>query len=195
MKTSLLCVMVAVAVVVLLVAAPAGAAPTGIGIGAHGGYGQSKDAESGSPLAGAHVVVNLTSWLGAVASVEFKFEEDHVEEGIDFDVSSYPITLMGRVYLPVKGLSPYVAAGAQYKIIKYGGDLFEDYEVDDSENSFGWVLGAGAALSSGKNLEIFGEVLYELNDPERDVENAIESAEDFNYDQVSFRAGMTLFFN
>lgn len=194
-KKSALVLLLAVTALVAFAVIPAAAAPTGIGIGAHGGYSQSKDAESGSPLAGAHVVVNLTSWLGAVASAEFKFKEDHVESGIDFDVSSYPVMLMGRVYLPMESFSPYVAAGAQYKIIKYGGDLFEDYEVDDSENSFGWVLGAGASFSSGDALEIFGEVLYELNDPERDVENAIDNAEDFNYDQMSFRAGITLYFN
>ena len=195
MKSTLFFSLVVVAVLAVFAVGPAAAAPEGIGIGAHGGYGQSKDAESGSPLAGAHVVVNLTSWLGAVGSVEFKFKEDHVEEGIDFDVSCYPITLMGRVYLPVEGFSPYVAAGAQYKIIKYGGDLFEDYEVDDGENSFGWVLGAGVSLTSGESLELFGEVLYELNDPERDVDVAIENAKDFNYDQMSFRAGLTLYFN
>lgn len=193
MKTSVFSVLAAVTALVALTVAPAAAAPTGIGLGVHGGYSQSNDAETGSPLAGAHLVVNLTSWLGAVAAVEFKFKEDHVEDGIDFDVSSYPIALMGRVYLPVEGFSPYVAAGAQYKMMKYGGDLFDDYAVHDGENSFGWVLGAGVAFSSGDVLGIFGEVLYELNDPERDVENAIENAEDFNYDQMSFRVGITLF--
>ncbi len=179
----------------LFLASVAGAAPTGLGFGVHGGYGQSKDAESGSPLAGVHVTMNVTSWLGAVASADFKFKEDYVENGIDFDVESYPITLMGRVYLPMEGFSPYVAGGAQYKIIKYGGDLFEDYDLDDSENSFGWVLGAGAEFSPSDSFELFGEVVYELNDPDRDVDNAVENAKDFNYDQFAFRAGITFFLN
>ena len=195
MKPSRFTLMLVLSVFMLFAAGDAGAAPTGLGLGVHGGYGQSKDAESGSPLAGAHVTMNVTSWLGLVASAEFKFKEDHVESGIDFEVESYPINLLGRVYLPVEGFSPYVTGGAQYKIIKYGGDLFENYDVDDGENSFGWVLGAGAEFNPNDSFELFGEVLYELNDPERDVENAVENAEDFNYDQVSFRAGITFFLN
>jgi len=195
MKLSKAAMLLVVGALVVFAAAQASAAPTGLGIGVHGGYGQSKDAESGSPLAGAHLVMNVTPWLGVVASAEFKFKEDHVEDGIDFEVESYPINLLGRIYLPIEGFSPYVTAGAQYKIIKYGGDLFENYDVEDGENSFGWVLGGGAEFNPNDSFEFFGEVLYELNDPERDVENAVENAEDFNYDQVSFRAGITFFLN
>mgnify|MGYP001825938731 CR=1 FL=1 len=195
MKSSRFILLLVVGAFVLFTSVSASAAPTGFGIGVHGGYGQSKDADSGSPLAGAHLIMNVAPWLGVVASAEFKFKEDHVESGIDFEVESYPINLLGRIYLPVEGFSPYVTGGAQYKIIKYGGDLFEDYEVDDSETSFGWVLGAGAEFNPNDSFEIFGEALYELNDPDRDVDNAIENAEDFNYDQVSFRAGITFFLN
>jgi opacity protein-like surface antigen len=192
---ALLTLLIASAALTVLLAVPAGAATTGLGLGVHGGYGQSIDAESGSPLAGAHVIMNITSWLGAVASVDFKFKEDLVESGIDYDVESYPITLMGRIYIPAGGLSPYVAGGFQYRIVKYGGDLFEDFEVDDSENAFGWVAGAGAEFGSGGSFALFGEVLYEMSDPERDVQNAVEDAQDFKYDQWSVRAGITLFLN
>ncbi len=171
------------------------AVPAGLGLGAHGGYGQSKDAESGSPLAGAHLIMNVTSWFGAVASVDFKFKEDLVEGGIDYDVESYPITLMGRIYIPAGGFSPYVAGGFQYRVIRYGGNLFEDYEVDDSETAFGWVVGAGAEFSPSDVFGLFGEVLYEANDPERDLESAVEDAGDFEYDQWSIRAGLTLYLN
>jgi opacity protein-like surface antigen len=195
MKRSLACLPVVTLGLVALCVAPALAAPSGLGLGVHGGYGQSVDAESGSPLAGAHLVLNVTSWLGAVASVDFKFKEDLVENGIDYDVESYPITLMGRVYIPAGGFSPYVAGGFQYRIIKYGGNLFEDFEVDDSENAFGWVAGAGAEFNSSDSFGFFGEVLYEMSDPERDVENAVENAKDFKYDQWSVRAGITFFLN
>jgi len=175
--------------------AAAAAAPAGLGLGAHGGYGQSADAEEGSPTVGAHLVLNVASWLGVVGSVDFKFKEDLVESGIDYDVESYPITLMGRVYLPLESFSPYVAGGFEYRIIKYGGDLFEDFEVDDSEEAFGWVAGAGAAFNPSESFEIFGEILYEAIDAERDLGNAIEDAEDFEYDQWSVRAGITFYLN
>ncbi len=187
--------LIASAALIVVLAVPALAAPTGLGLGVHGGYGQSVDAESGSPLAGAHVIMNVTSWLGAVASVDFKFKEDLVENGIKYDVESYPITVMGRIYIPAGGFSPYIAGGFEYRIIKYGGDLFEDYEVDDSESAFGWVAGAGVELGSSDSFGLFGEVLYEMVDPERDIENAVEDAEDFKYDQWSVRAGITFFTN
>ena len=192
MRVALGSLIVSAALIVVL-AKPAGAGSTGLGLGIHGGYGQSVDAESGSPLAGAHVIANVTPWLGAVASVDFKFKEDLVENGIEYDVESYPITVMGRIYIPVGGLSPYIAAGFQYRIIKYGGNLFEDYEVDDSESAFGWVAGAGVELSSSDSFGLFAEVLYEAIDPERDIEDAVEDAEDFKYDQWSVRAGITFF--
>lgn len=190
-----LTLLVASTALAALCVAPAVAAPTGLGLGVHGGYGQSVDAENGSPLAGAHVILNVTSWLGAVASVDFKFKEDLVESGIDYDVESYPITVVGRIYIPAGGFSPYVAGGFEYRIIKYGGDLFEDYEVDDSESAFGWVAGAGVEFGSSDSFGLFGEVLYEMSDPERDIENAVEDAEDFKYDQWSIRAGITFFMN
>jgi hypothetical protein len=70
--------------ITIAVCLPALAAPAGLGLGAHGGYGQSVDAESGSLIAGR-------------------------------------------------------------------------------------VAGAGAVVSPGDDYEVFGEVLCELNDPERDL--------------------------
>jgi len=174
---------------------PVQAAPTGLGLGAHGGYGQSVDAESGSPVAGVHAVLNPATWLGVVASVDYKFEEDCSVEESEYSVESYPLTLMARVYFPTETFSPYLAAGVQYRIIKYGGDLFDDVELDDSENAFGWVAGAGAVVNPSDSYEVFGEVLYELNDPERDLGEAVEDAGDFKYDQWSVRAGFTFFLN
>jgi opacity protein-like surface antigen len=181
--------------ITIAVCLPALAAPAGLGLGAHGGYGQSVDAESGSLIAGAHAVLNPTTWLGVVASVDYKFEEHHSVEENEYSVESYPLTLTARVYFPTQTFSPYIAAGVQYRIIKYGGDLFEDVELDDSEDAFGWVAGAGAVVNPGDDYEVFGEVLYELNDPERDLGDAVEDAGDFKYDQWSVRVGFTFFLN
>ena len=175
--------------------APAFAAPVGIGLGAHAGYGESKDADSGSMLAGAHIVLNVLPFLGVVGMVDYKFEEDHSEAGQDYTVKSYPLTAMGRFYIPIASFSPYVAAGVQYRLINYGGDLFEDTELDDSDSSFGWLVGAGAEFDLNENFAFFGEVRYEASDPDRDVENAIEDAKDFKYDQWSVRGGITFFLN
>lgn len=176
-------------------AVPVSAAPVGLGLGAHGGYGQSKDAESGSPLAGAHVILNVAPFLGVVGMLDYKFEEDYEESGEEYTVKSYPLSAMARIYIPVLSFSPYVAAGVQYRLINYGGNLFEDTELDDSDSAFGWLVGAGAEFATSSNFGLFGEVRYEASDPDRDLENAVDDAKDFKYDQWSVRGGITLFLN
>jgi opacity protein-like surface antigen len=69
----------------------------------------------------------------------------------------------------------------QYRLIIYGGSLFEDTELDDSDSAVGWLLGAGAEINANDSFEIFGEVRYEASDPDRDVDNAVENAKDFKY--------------
>ena len=177
----------------LTLAGPSPAATTGFGLGVQGGYGQSTDAESGSPIAGVHAILNVAPWLGVVGMFDYKFPEDYKEKDADYTVKSFPISAMGRIYIPVMSFSPYVAGGLQYRLINYGGDLFEDTELDDSDSAFGWLLGAGAEFSINEKVEFFGELRYESSDPDRDVENAIQDAEDFKYDQWSARAGFTFF--
>ena len=169
------------------------AAMKGLGLGIQGGYGQSKDAESGSPIAGVHAILNVTSWLGLVGMFDYKFPEDYQEADADYTVKSYPISAMGRIYLPIKSFSPYVAAGGQYVMISYGGDLFENTEFDDSDSAFGWLLGAGAEFKLSGRTEIFGEFRYEASDPEQDFSNAVEDAQNLTYDQWSACVGFTFF--
>jgi opacity protein-like surface antigen len=168
--------LLAVFALTLALAGPAQAARSGFGLGFQGGYGQSKDAESGSPIAGLHAVLNVAPWLGVVGMFDYKFPEDYQQADADYTVKSFPISAMGRIYLPIKSFSPYVAAGVQYRLINYGGDLFEDTELDDSDTSFGWLLGAGAEFGLGSSSKFFGEFRYEASDPEQDFGNAVEDA-------------------
>jgi opacity protein-like surface antigen len=191
----------AIPVAVLLITAstfvPAShAANAGLGLGVHGGYGQSSDADNGSFLAGAHATLNLTSWLGAVAMVDYKFDEDFTVDGEDIKVKSFPLALMGRFYLPVeKSWSPYVAAGVQYRFVSYSGDVFDDLDLDTSDSAFGWLLGAGIEFSPSDNWEWFVEGRFESADPESDFDNAVQDAKDLNYDQWNARVGLTWFLN
>jgi opacity protein-like surface antigen len=179
--------------VLTLAAASTQAATTGFGLGIQGGYGQSKDAENGSPIAGVHAILNVAPWLGLVGMLDYKFPEDYKQEGADYTVKSFPISAMGRIYIPVSSLSPYVTAGVQYRLINYGGDLFEDTSLDDSDTSFGWLAGAGAEITVSRSTEFFGEFRYESSDPDQDWHNAVDDAKDLSYDQWTARAGITFF--
>lgn len=169
------------------------AATTGLGLGVHGGYGESKDAKSGSPIAGANIVLNVASWLGLVGMVDYKFEEEISQPAGDYTVTSFPISAMGRLYIPIQSFSPYVAAGVQYRLISYGGDVFDNLELDDSDSSFGWLVGAGAEFNLGATTEFFGEMRYESSDPDQDLSNVVDDLENLDYDQWSARAGLTFF--
>ena len=192
MKRNLMALAV-LAGLVLLPAGHAAAATPGFGLGVQGGYGESKDADSGSALAGAHMVFNVAPWLGLVGMVDYKFEEDIVQPIGSYSVKSFPLSAMARLYLPITGFSPYVAAGVQYRLISYSGDVFDDLELDDSDESFGWLAGGGAAFSLSTSTELFAEARYESSDPDQDIENAIDDFEELNYDQWSARAGLTFF--
>lgn len=183
-------------VALLAIAPVAQAANTGLGIGVHGGYGQSSDANDGSMLVGAHAILNVTSWLGVVGMVDYKFEENFSAGTEEFKAKSFPLALMGRFYVPVdKSWSPYVAAGVQYRFISYSGDVFDDLDLDTSDSAFGWLLGAGVEFSPSDNYEWFLEGRFEAADPESDIDNAVQDAKDLNYDQWNARLGFTWFFN
>ncbi|HEX7880319.1 MAG TPA: outer membrane beta-barrel protein [Candidatus Eisenbacteria bacterium] len=183
-----------VAALSITTAPGAEAAHPGFGLGVHGGYGESDGADSGSPLAGIHLTLNVTPWLGIVAMGDYKFEEDVTQFDQDFTIKSYPISGMARLYLPIESFSPYVAAGVQYRLISYGGDAFDDVEIDDSDDGFGWLAGAGAEFNLGTNKGLFVEGRFESFDPEQDVDNALDDLEELSYDQWAAIAGLTFYF-
>ncbi|TPW13552.1 MAG: hypothetical protein FD129_1249 [bacterium] len=182
-------------ILLFLAASSPCAATTGVGLGFHGGYGQSSDADAGSPLAGVHLLVRVAPWLGLIGMADYKFEEDFSEGDDNLTVTSIPLSAMGRIYIPIGGFSPYVAAGVQYRLLNYGGNIFDgdQYDIDDSDSAFGWLAGVGAEFDLSKSTEFFGEARYESTDPDQDLDNAVEDAKDLSFDQWSVRGGFTFF--
>lgn len=187
-----------------LIAGPAFAAPYGLGIGFHGAYGESKDADSGSGLVGAHAEIRPATFLGIVGSVGYKLDEEFrirvEDEDAIYEVHSIPVTLAGRIYIPVEGFAPYLTAGAQWRHISYDfGDLsdaVDNFTADESETAFGWLIGAGAEISSSSNVGLFAEGRWEFIDADRDLgDNDFEEAENFDYDQWQIMAGLTFYLN
>jgi len=198
-------VAVATLVLALISSGPALAAPRGLGLGLHVGYGESKDAESGSALVGAHAEMRPATFLGLVGSISYKLDEEFEiqprgAQAVTHNVRSIPISLAARLYLPVKGFDPYLTAGAQWRYISYDfGDLeqaVQNFQADDSETAFGWLVGAGLELAASPSVGFFGELRYELIDADRDLGDAdLETAKDFDYDQWHVMGGVTFFLN
>jgi opacity protein-like surface antigen len=205
MRKPLRRLLVSLAVLAALgLAAPAGAAPSGLGLGVHGGYGESGDADSGSPLLGAHIELRPGAMLGLFGSISYKLDEDFSvtpagAEAVEYQAYSVPVSAMARLYLPMKAFTPYGTVGAQWRYIGYDfGDIEEslgNLEADDSDSAFGWLVGGGAEFARSDRLAMFTEVRFEFIDADRDLGNAdLETAEDFDYDQWSVMVGFTLYF-
>lgn len=180
-------------------AAPA-AARSPIGIGVHGGYGESKGADSGSPRAGVHLEFRPADILGVVGAVDYQFDEDATVEAGDMTLGSYtvhsvPVSVMARLYLPMPTVRPYATAGASLHFVTYDVDDLEDIQFEeDSESAFGWLIGAGVQYDAGEKTGLFGEIRYEAIDADRDIDNAIEDVEEFEYDRWNVMAGVTFYF-
>jgi len=179
------------------------AAPHGLGLGFHGGYGASKDAESGSALVGAQAELRPASFLGLVGMASYKLEEEfEIQPGVGsaliYEVHSIPISALARLYLPLQGFDPYVTAGAQWRYISYDfghlDEALDNFTADDSETAFGWLVGAGVELGASSHVGFFGEVRFEFIDADRDLGDAdVEQAKDFDYDQWSAVGGITFY--
>lgn len=173
------------------------------GLGFHGGYGESKDAESGSGRAGIHAELRPFHSLGFVGSAGYVFEEDVLvfdtdgEEIGTFKAKNTPVTAMARLYLPVPRFHPYAAAGASWNFISYDqGDGLDDIEItDDTETAFGWLLGAGAQYDASDKVGFFGELRWEFIDADRKLNDELgNQVEDFNYDRWNAMGGITFYF-
>lgn len=188
----------------LLAAGPAAASPDGFGLGLHGAYGESKNADDGSGLIGAHAEIRPASALGILGSIGYKMDEQFAvtvggDEGF-YEVHSVPLTLAARLYFPMQGFAPFASAGAQWRYITYdyGGldDAIDNFQADESETAFGWILGAGAEFSTSSNVGLFGEARWEFVDAERDLGDFdFDRVEDFDYDQWQVMGGITFYMN
>ncbi|MBP6876338.1 MAG: outer membrane beta-barrel protein [Candidatus Eisenbacteria bacterium] len=177
------------------------AASHGLGLGAHGGYGASDDAESGSALFGAHLELRPAGFLGIVGAISYKVEEDFVVQPVtsapaSYSVHSMPVSVMARLYLPLPGIAPYVTAGAQWRYISYDfehlDEAIDNFSADDSETAFGWIAGGGLEFHAAPRIALFGEARFEFVDANRDFGDAdMEEVEDFDYDQWALVGGIT----
>ena len=200
MRRVLLCNLVAAACVLALV--PGLARAEGFGLGFHGGYGESKDADSGSGRAGIHAEIRPLENLSLMGTAGYVFEEDVLvfdtdgEEIGTFTAKNTPVTAMARLYLPVPSIRPFATAGASWNFITYDtGDGLDDVQIsDDTETAFGWLVGAGAQYDASPKVGLYGEVRWEFIDAERQIDNAVDQIEEFDYNRWNALGGVTFYF-
>jgi outer membrane protein with beta-barrel domain len=110
---------VLVAALASALAFTAGIAPraeaVGGNVGGHVGYSKMKDAEGGAVLVGGHGELRLIRWLGVQGAVDYRhvssFDIATPNGQGELSVREIPITVTGRVYMPISKVSPFAAAG------------------------------------------------------------------------------------
>jgi opacity protein-like surface antigen len=154
------------------------------GIGPAGGYLKARGADSGTWFGGVAARARIAGYFGAEASITF-----HENEYLDGSVllSQIPVQLTAMVYpVPDWPVQPYALAGVgwYYTRIDYRHDL--SGLDSESDNQFGFHLGAGASYDAGF-LTLFADVRYIfLNAP--GVDNRDLRDKDFDMWEIAFGA-------
>lgn len=171
-------------------------------MGLHLGYAESKDAENGNGLAGAHLEIGVLPWLGLQGAVDYRLVETHPVQGNtasgEIDVKSVPVTATARLYLPIPSnwrLFAAAGAGWYYLLYEYSDELIAVGFEDRHENTFGWHVGAGVEVKVAPQVSLYGEGRGVFVDPDQALDSeTFEAIERFDYDSLYFAAGFNLHF-
>lgn len=143
-------------VLALVVLAVAAGSTLANGIGAYGSYWDPKDLDNAWG-GGAKIQIEVVPSIYLEGRLGYFPEaEDNGDDGPKLDI--VPVELAGVLKFPVDQFTPYLGAGAGYylfdvKDVPTGIDV----TVDDEIGYFGV---AGAELSLGANVSLFGEAKY-----------------------------------
>jgi len=170
--------------------------------GMHGGVSKVRDAEDSRFQGGLHLELTPGRWLGFQGAVDYRSQETFdFQSGpvnAEVDVRTLPITLSGKLYVPVAPqFSPYgmVGAGWYHQKIDFSPDLESLGFQDQTDTTFGWHLGLGAAAALSRQFGIYGEARWIFLDPDRDLDpSTVDQVEDFDFDSSQLMAGVNFYF-
>lgn len=183
--------------------AVAGAQSVTVGnFGVHGGVVKARDANDGRFQAGAHLELAPGSWVGIQAAVDYRSEEQfELQAGglnAEVDVRSLPLTLSGKLYVPVlPKFAPYALGGAgwYHQKIDFSPDLEALGFQDRKDTAFGWHAGAGAVVRVSPRVGLFAEGRWIFLDPDRDLNaETVDQIEDFDYNSSHLLGGVNFYF-
>ncbi len=170
------------------------------GYGVHAGLSRAADAEEGDYTYGGHADLNPVDFFGLHASVDYRSQAAFGDAEDLVKAKSVPITLSGRFYLPgpTGRLRPFALAGASWYNVIY--DFSEALESrlgveDRTVRTFGWHLGAGAALHLAERFGVYGEARYAFIDPDKELDDELaDEIRNLDYDSATFELGLSILF-
>jgi opacity protein-like surface antigen len=170
--------------------------------GLHLGYAKTKDAENGNYMIGGHLELQPAPILGIQGAIDYRDTDDVrlSSQGADDDlvIRTVPITVTGRLYLPMgPSFEPFAAAGAGWYHLRWDfSEALEEAGIEDhTDTSFGWHLGAGARVAVSPRVSLYGEGRYVFLDPERSFDESVQDdIEDIDFNQSFVAGGLNFHF-
>ena len=128
----------------------------GIGIGPQLGWQKSSSADKGSLMYGAALRLKLSPAIGIEGSVNYR-QEKYANGGLT--VRSWPVMVTGLIY-PIPVVYGAIGVGWYNTTFDYSQELTLKNLANNTQQNFGWHLGAGLEVPLGEAAWLTGDVRY-----------------------------------
>ncbi|MDP4174697.1 MAG: outer membrane beta-barrel protein [Bacteroidota bacterium] len=127
-----------------------------IGIGPQLGWQKSSSADKGSLMYGAAIRFRISDAVGLEGSINYR-SEDYANGALN--VKTWPIMITGLIY-PVNYFYGAIGIGWYNTTFNYGDQPFVQTLQNNTQQNFGWHLGAGVEIPANQRLNITADIRY-----------------------------------
>lgn len=128
----------------------------GIGIGPQLGWQKSSSADNGSLMYGAALRLRISDAIGLEGSINYRSEE--YANGA-LNVKTWPIMITGLIY-PIQYFYGAIGIGWYNTTFDYGNQPIVQTLQNNTQQNFGWHLGAGLEVPASQTVNITGDIRY-----------------------------------
>lgn len=170
--------------------------------GPHIAYSKAADSDQGNYLVGGHLELRPIPFIGVKGAVDYRSSERFQvgpPDGGTVRVTSVPVTLSGKLYLPLApSTSTFLMGGGGWYRVHYDySPVIERAAVmhDQSVTTFGWHVGAGLRLGLSPNVSLSGEAQYVFVDPQKKLDEQVRNQiRNLDYNSTTFGLGLNFAF-
>jgi opacity protein-like surface antigen len=170
--------------------------------GPHVAYSKAADSDQGNYLVGGHLELRPIPFLGVKGAVDYRSSERFQVGTLDggtVRVTSVPVTLSGKLYLPLApAASTFLMGGGGWYRVHYDYSRRVEQTTqlhDQSITTFGWHVGAGLRLGLSSNVSLSGEAQYVFVDPQKKLNDEVRNQiRNMDYNSTTFGLGLNLAF-
>lgn len=147
---------------------------TRVGIGPLLGWQKSSSADNGSLIPGIALRLRVSNAIGLEGSISYRSEE--YANGA-LSVKTWPIMITGMIY-PLQYFYGALGIGWYNTSFDYGDQQLSQTLTNNTQQNFGWHLGAGLEVPVTETINITSDIRYVLlNYDFGDLERAANSGD------------------